>query len=137
MERYGMSQRHACGLMGLGRSSCHYRARQPEDTSIRVRLRELAGERRRFGYRRLGWLLAREGQVMNHKKLYRLYREERLMVRRRGGRKRALGLRAPMTIPAALNQRWSLDFVSDSLADGRRFRVLCIIDDFSRECLAT
>jgi putative transposase len=72
----------------------------------------LAGERRRFGYRRLGWLLAREGQVMNHKKLYRLYREERLMVRRRGGRKRALGSRAPMTIPATLNQRWSLELVS-------------------------
>jgi putative transposase len=81
--------------------------------------------------------LAREGQVLNHKKLYRLYREEKLMVRRRGGRKRARGTRAPMMLPLALNQRWSLDFVSDTLSDGRRFRILCVVDDFSRECLAT
>ena len=73
---------------------------------------------------------------MNHKKLYRLYREERLMVRRRRGRKRALGTRTPMMVPSAINQRWSLDFVSDTLSDGRRFRILCIVDDFSRECLA-
>jgi len=102
----------------------------------RQRLRELAAQRRRFGYRRLGWLLAREGQAMNLKKLYRIYREEKLMVRRRGGRKRALGTRAPMLLPLAINQRWSLDFVSDTLGDGRRFRILCIVDDFSRECLA-
>ncbi len=74
---------------------------------------------------------------MEHKKLYRLYREERLIVRRRGGRKRALGTRAPMEAPRAINQRWSLDFVSDALADGRRLRILCVVDDFSRECLAT
>ena len=73
---------------------------------------------------------------MNWKKLYRIYREEGLTVRKRGGRKRALGTRAPMAIPQGPNQRWSLDFVSDSLSDGRRFRVLCVIDDFSRECLA-
>src|SRR5258707_13526286 len=65
-----------------------------------------------------------------------MYREERLMVRRRRGRKRALGTRAPMTLPIRINQRWSLDFVSDTLSDGRRFRILCIVDDFSRECLA-
>jgi putative transposase len=104
---------------------------------VRQRLRELAAERKRFGYRRLGWLLAREGQRMNQKKLYRLYREEKLMVRRRGGRKRALGTRAPMELPHTINQRWSLDFVSDTLSDGRRFRILCVVDDFSRECLAT
>ncbi len=114
-----------------------YRRRRPEDTALRERLRELAAERRRFGYRRLGWMLAREGQTINHKKLYRIYREERLMVRRRRGRKRALGTRAPMVLPARINQRWSLDFVSDTLSDGRRFRILCIVDDFSRECLAT
>ena len=74
--------------------------------------------------------------ALNHKKLFRLYREERLTVRRRGGRKRALGTRAPMTLPQATNQRWSLDFVSDVLADGRRFRVLVVVDDFTRECLA-
>ena len=103
---------------------------------MRQRLRELAGERRRFGYRRLGYLLSREGMRPNHKKLLRLYREEGLRVRRRGGRKRALGTRAPMVLPDGPNQRWSLDFVSDSLVCGRRFRILCVVDDFTRECLA-
>jgi putative transposase len=73
---------------------------------------------------------------MNHKKLRRLYREERLQVRRRGGRKRAIGTRAPMTIPQGANQRWSLDFASDALTDGRRLRILIVVDDFTRECLA-
>jgi putative transposase len=94
--------------------------------TIRERLRELAAERPRFGYRRLGWMLAREGHASNQKKLYRIYREERLLVRRRRGRKRALGTRAPMTLPTTLNQRWSPDFVSDTLSDGRRFRILCV-----------
>jgi putative transposase len=137
MERHGLSQRRACRLVGIDHSTLRYRSKRADDTAIRKRLRELAHERRRFGYRRLGWLLTREGHWMNHKKLYRLYREEKLMVRRRGGRKRALGTRAPMQLPQAINQRWSLDFVSDTLADGRRFRILCIVDDFSRECLAT
>jgi putative transposase len=136
MEGHGLSQRRACRLVGIGHSTLRYERRRASDEAVRKRLRELAAQRRRFGYRRLGWLLAREGQVMNHKKVYRLYREERLMVRRRGGRKRALGSRTPMMVPAGLNQRWSLDFVSDTLADGRRFRVLCVLDDFSRECLA-
>jgi putative transposase len=137
MERHGLSQRHACRLVGLDRSTLRYRRKRPDDAALRQRLRELAAERRRFGYRRLGWMLQREGHAINHKKLYRLYREEQLMVRRRRGRKRALGTRAPMTLPSAINQRWSLDFVSDALSDGRRFRILCIVDDFSRECLAT
>jgi putative transposase len=113
-----------------------YQARRADDQPIRQRLRELAAVRRRFGYRRLGWLLVREGYRMNHKKMYRLYHEEKLMVRRRGGRKRALGTRAPMLLPERLNQRWSLDFIADTLSDGRRFRILCVVDDFSRECLA-
>ena len=137
MERHGLSQRRACRLVGIDHSTLRYRSRRPDDAGLRKRLRELAQERRRFGYRRLGWLLTREGHSMNRKKLYRLYREERLMVRRRGGRKRALGTRMPMELPHAVNQRWSLDFVSDTLADGRRFRILCIVGDFSRECLAT
>jgi putative transposase len=137
MERHGLSQRHACRLVGIDRSTLRYQRKRPDDATVRQRLRELAAERRRFGYRRLGWMLQREGHAMNHKKLYRLYREEQLMVRRRRGRKRALGTRAPMTLPNAINERWSLDFVSDALSDGRRFRILCIVDDFSRECLAT
>lgn len=92
--------------------------------------------RRRFGYRRLHILLTREGMTMNHKKLRRLYREERLQVRQRGGRKRAIGMRAPIAVPQAPNQRWSLDFMSDAFFDGRRFRILAVIDDFTRECLA-
>lgn len=112
-----------------------YASRRGDDEGVRVRLRELAAIRRRFGYRRLHILLKREGVVVNHKKLYRIYREERLTVRKRGGRKRALGTRAPMAIPQGWNQRWSLDFVSDTLVDGRRFRVLVVVDDFTRECL--
>jgi putative transposase len=121
--------------VGIDHSIWRYQPRRADDSALRQRLRELAQERRRFGYRRLGWLLAREGHVMNSKKLYRLYHEEKLMVRRRGGRKRALGTRAPMVLPLTINQRWSLDFVSDTLGDGRRFRILAIVDDFSRECL--
>jgi putative transposase len=113
-----------------------YCSTRPDDGPLRQRLRELAAERRRFGYRCLGYLLAREGIAPNHKKLLRIYREAGLRVRRRGGRKRALGTRAPMMIPQGPNQRWSLDFVSDSFVCGRRFRILCVVDDFSRECLA-
>jgi putative transposase len=103
-----------------------------DDSTVRQRLRELAAERRRFGYRRLGWMLTQEGHTMNHKKLYRLYREEKLTLRRRGRRKRALGTRTPMTSPTMINQRWSLDFIMDTLSNGRRYRILCIVDDFSR-----
>lgn len=134
-QQYEVSQRRACKAIGSDRSSVRYRSRRPDDGAIRVRLRALAAVRRRFGYRRLHVLLGREGTHMNHKKLRRLYREERLQVRRRGGRKRALGTRAPMTIPQGPNQRWSLDFLSDTLTDGRRFRILAIVDDFTRECL--
>src|SRR4051794_14332014 len=95
----------------------------------------LAAIRRRFGYRRLHILLTREGIIMNHKEFRRLYREERLQVRRRRGRKRALGTRAPMALPQGPNQRWSMDFVSDAFIDGRRFRILAIVEDFTRECL--
>jgi putative transposase len=132
---FEVSERRACSTLGADRTSIRYRSTRHDDASIRVRLRELAAIRRRFGYRRLHILLRREGIVMNHKKLRRLYREERLQVRRRRGRKRALGTRAPMTLPQGPNQRWSLDFLSDAFADGRRFRILAIVDDFTRECL--
>ncbi len=131
-----MSERRACRVLKVDRSMVRYRSTRSDDAAIRVRLRELANERRRFGFRRLGFLLEREGIHMNHKKLLRLYREEGLAVRRRKGRKRALGTRAPMELPDGPGQRWSLDFVSDALTDGRRFRILCVIDDYSRECLA-
>jgi len=132
---YAVSQRRACRAIDVDRSLVRYRSRRPDDGVLRARLRELATVRRRFGYRRLHILLCREGTEMNHKKLRRLYAEERLQVRRRGGRKRALGTRAPLALPQGPNQRWSLDFVSDALADSRRFRILAVVDDFTRECL--
>ncbi|WP_461336055.1 IS3 family transposase [Bradyrhizobium liaoningense] len=133
---FEVSERRACKALGADRASVRYRSGRADDAAVRARLRELAAIRRRFGYRRLLVLMRREGLVMNHKKLRRLYREERLQVRRRGGRKRALGSRAPMAIPQGANQRWSLDFLSDAFADGRRFRILAVVDDFTRECLA-
>jgi putative transposase len=133
---YEVSERRACSTLGTDRTSVRYRSTRPDDAALRSRLRELASQRRRFGYRRLHILLTREGIAMNHKKLRRLYREERLQVRRRGSRKRALGTRAPMALPQGPNQRWSLDFLSDAFTDGRRFRILAIVDDFTRECLA-
>ena len=135
-EHHGLSERRACNLVGVSRRVIRYRSSRPDDSPLRQRLRELATERRRFGYRRLGYLLAREGITPNHKKLLRIYREENLRVRRRGGRKRALGTRAPMVLPDGPNQRWSLDFVSDTLTCSRRFRILCVVDDYTRECLA-
>ncbi len=105
------------------------------DAGPRERLKTLAEERRRFGYRRLHVLLRREGREVNRKKVQRIHREERLMVRRRRGRKRALGTRRPIEPPGRSGQRWSLDFVSDAFTDGRRFRVLAVVDDFTRECL--
>jgi putative transposase len=129
------SQARACALIGLAAKTYRYQAKRGADEEMRKRLRELASERRRFGYRRLHLLLCREGMTLNRKKLYRLYKEERLTVRKRGGRKRALGTRAPMAVPQGINQRWSLDFASDALTDGRRFRILAVIDDFNRECV--
>ena len=137
IEEKSYSQRRACALVGMAPRVYRYTSARPDDKELRQRLRELSSERRRFGYRRLHLLLKREGVAVNWKRLYRIYKEERLTVRKRGGRKRALGTRAPMAIPQDANQRWSLDFVSDTLVDGRRFRILCVIDDFSRECLAT
>ena len=133
---FEVSERRACVVLGVDRRSVRYRSSRPDDAAVRARLRELAAVRRRFGYRRLLVLMRREGLVMNHKKFRRLYREERLQVRRRGRRKRAIGTRAPMTIPQGPNQRWSLDFLSDAFADGRRFRIFAVVDDFTRECLA-
>lgn len=131
-----VSQRRACAVLEVDRSSVRYVSRRSDDAELRDRIREIAVERRRFGYRRVHVLLKREGVQVNHKKLRRLYAEEKLQVKRRGGRKRALGTRRPMSVPDGPNQRWSLDFVSDAFTDGRRFRILAIVDDFTRECLA-
>lgn len=131
-----MSERRACRTIGVDRTSIRYRRTKPDDDALRARIKALAHERRRFGYRRLHVLLRREGVLVNRKRVQRIYQEERLMVRRRSGRKRALGLRAPMAPPDRPNACWSLDFVHDQLTDGRRFRVLAVVDNCTRECLA-
>lgn len=131
-----MSERRACKAIGFCRMTIRYETKRDDDRSLRERMKALAHERRRFGYRRIHVLLRREGYLVNHKRLFRLYREEKLTVRKRGGRKRATGTRAPMLIPMTANDRWSLDFVSDQLTDGRRFRILTVVDDCTRECLA-
>src|SRR5712672_1002356 len=133
---YEMSQRRACRVISTDRTSVRYHARRSDDGALRERLKALAQERRRFGYRRLHVLLRREGHAVNRKRVQRIYREERLTVRRRGGRKRAIGTRRPIETPLAANKRWSLDFVSDQMTDGRRFRILTVIDNCTRECLA-
>src|SRR5207302_8343339 len=131
-----MSERRACRVVGCERMTVRYRSRRPDDPVLRERLRALARERRRFGYRRLLIFLRREGFVVNHKRLFRIYREERLMVRKRGGRKRALGTRAPMLVSQWPNDRWSVDFAADQFIDGRRLRIFVVVDDRTRECLA-
>ena len=130
-----MSERRACRVIGCQRMTVRYRSRRRADPKLRERLVALARERRRFGYRRLLIFLRREGFVVNHKHLFRLYREERLMVRKRGGRKRALGSRTPMPVATRPNELWALDFVSDQLVSGRRFRILAIYDVCTRRCL--
>ena len=130
-----VSQRRACGLMKVPRASCRYRRRRSEDPGLRTRLRELAETRRRFGYRRLQVLLLREGWRVNHKRIYRLYVEEKLGLRRKRGRKRS-GVRQPLLEPTGVNQVWSVDFMTDALSSGRRFRTLNIVDDYTREAVA-
>lgn len=134
--RFGISERRACRIAGADRKMVRYQSKRAPDTELRGRLRELANERRRFGYRRLFVLLRREGESSGINRIYRLYREEGLMVRKRKARRKAIGTRAPILIEARPNARWSLDFVHDQLANGRRFRVLNVVDDVTRECLA-
>ena len=139
-EEHGLSRRRACRLVGISRSLVERepkRERERDYARLRERLRALAGERRRFGYRRLHELLRREGWRTNHKLVERLCREEKLAIRRRGRQKRGLGgVLAGAWCPIAANQRWSLDFTEDCLANGRRFRTANLKDDCTRECPA-
>jgi putative transposase len=132
----GLSERRACSIACANRKMVRYRSVRPPDGELRGRLRDLANDRRRFGYRRLFVLLRREGERSGINRVYRLYREEGLTVRKRRARRRAVGTRAPILVEARANARWSLDFVHDQFACGRRFRVLNIVDDVTRECLA-
>lgn len=128
----GVSERRACSFVGADRKMVRYRSRRPPETELRTRLRDLANERRRFGYRRLFILLQREGEPSGINRIYRLYREEGLTVRKRRARRRAVGTRAPILVEAKPNARRSPDFVHDQFACGRRFRVLNIVDDVTR-----
>jgi transposase InsO family protein len=131
-----LSERRACRIVSADRKMIRYRSCRPPDTALRSRLRDLANARRRFGYRRLFVLLRRDGEPSGLNRIYRLYREEGLGVRKRRARRRAVGTRAPILVEARPNARWSLDFVHDQFANGRRFRVLNIVDDVTKECLA-
>lgn len=130
------SERRACGLLEVPRATVRYAKRQRDDQPLRQRLRELAAERRRFGYRRLHVLLRREGWAVNHKRVYRLYRQEGLRVEERKGKRRAARERAPLAAPTRSNQGWSMDFMADALSSGRRFRLLNLVDEYTREALA-
>lgn len=130
------SARRACELLDLSRSRWHYQRRRPNHDDLRERLRELAGMRPRWGYQRLHILLKREGRLVNHKLVLRLYREEGLAVSRRRRQKRVSVPRVPLPAPRLPNERWSMDFVSDALADGRQFRCFTLVDDLTRECPA-
>jgi putative transposase len=132
---HNVSERRACRVLGVERALVRYSFMRPPDTALRERLKTLAAERRRFGYRRLAIFLRRDGFVCNIKKIRRIYREEGLMVKRRKGRKRAIGTRTPLPRPDSVGQIWSLDFMSDALICGRRIRLLDVIDQCSRECL--
>jgi putative transposase len=133
---FQMSERRACSVIAADRTSIRYQFCRPPDTELRCRLRDLANARRRFGYRRLFVLLRQQGEPSGINRIYRLYREEGLTVRRRRVRRRAVGARVPILIEAKVNARWSLDFVHDQFACGRRFRILNVVDDVTRECLA-
>jgi putative transposase len=136
-ERFGLSERRACRLVGVGRSTLRYRGRgRTDEGQLRRRLLELAAERPRFGYRRLHALLRREGVVVNHKRVERLYRAEGLAVRRRTRKRVARDGRGRAALPGRPNQQWGVDFVSDALAWGRRIRLFTVVDVFTREALA-
>lgn len=135
MLAYEVSERHACRLTGLARSTRRYRSRKAErDAALRMRLKELAAQRMRFGYRRLTAMLVRSGIQVNHKRVYRLYREEGLAMRVR--QRRRIRWNGAAASPAAMrpNQRWSIDFVSDCVSSGKVIRMLTIVDDYTREC---
>ena len=129
---FRVSERRACRVAGVPRSTCRYRSVAKDQTALRVRLRDLAAARARYGYRRLHVLLRREGWKVNHKRVYRLYREEGLGIRVKRRRKRVSGPRVLPPPAQRPHERWSIDFLADGLVDGRRFRVLTIVDNVSR-----
>jgi len=133
--KFAMKKRRACRVVGLAPSTLYYRSKRPERAEIRARLRDLAAQRPRWGYRRLHVLLHREGHQLNHKLVFRLYRSEGLAVRRKKRKRMTATLRVVPPAPTRPRQQWTMDFTQDSLASGRQFRTLNLIDTFTRECL--
>lgn len=134
-KQYDVSERRACRAVRVPRSTVRYCSRRCDDDKLRCRLREIALERRRFGSPRLTVMLKREGFKVNHKRVERIYGEEGLQVRKRKNRRQTAAIRVAIATPTKPNKRWSMDFVADALSDGRRFRCLTIVDDFSRESI--
>ena len=132
---YQVSERRVSRLLFVQRSSLRYESHRDQQEPLRMRLRELAASRVRFGYRRLTVLLKREGWAVNAKRIYRLYTEEGLTVRTKQRKKVASRQRVPLGLATRPNERWSMDFVSDRLVNDRWFRVLTVVDQFTRECL--
>lgn len=137
LEQYSISERRMCSVLKIYRNAYRYKSRKDEQALLRMRIREIAEGRVRFGYRRIHILLLREGWKVNHKRVYRLYQEEGLHLRKRVRKRLKCAARVPIAeIPSALNECWAMDFVSDQLYNGKRFRILSLIDLYSRECLA-
>ena len=136
IEQFQLSERRACRLVGLSRDSFRNPPMASEQTqALRCHIVDIAHQRRRFGYRRVHDLLRRDFPGVNHKRVYRLYREANLAVRKRKKSKRPLNERVPLQLAKAVNEVWSMDFVSDSLSNGRRLKYLTVADDFSHECV--
>lgn len=136
MTERGMGITRACGLVGISRSLFAYESKRTGDVALTERMKEIAALKRRYGYRRIHVLLRREGWQTNHKRVWRLYSQAGLSVRKRRRKRIAPAERVIRPVATAPNQSWSMDFVSDGLAYGRRFRCLNIVDDYTRECLA-
>ena len=136
VSRFDISRQRACRLFNITRSTFYRSPLSEDDTILRRRVLEIAHDRRRFGYRRIHLMLLREGFIVNHKKVYRIYNEENLTVKKRGRKKTNRYRGESPDRPCRPNERWSMDFVHDSLANGRKIRTLNIVDDFTRECLA-
>ena len=141
-EEGGLSERHACGLIGMHRGSWRYRPRESNDGELRARLRELAAERVRFGYRRLWAMLRRDKKAdgtrrwaVNHKRVHRIYREEGLAMRRKEAKRLRAAARAALELPTRADQVWTMDFTKDRLASGRSIRTLNLMDGYTREAL--
>jgi len=137
MQRFGCSERNALRIVGMSASTYRYRSRKPDESALKLRIKEITSTRVHYGYRRVHVMLRREGHADNVKRVYRLYREEGLSLRlKRPRRNKAAKLRQPKQLASAINEMWSMDFVADELFDGRKLRMLTVVDCYTRECLA-